>query len=560
MSLRPVIILEFLYLFVLCGFSQGQVFAQSVPVTQVRSFPYFNSLSPFNTEIREIPLYDFSIVNLNQAEGKLEVFDLEGNARFTIDYGLGLNLSPTTLPEFEFVGKPGLLDSTIVEVVFALNDSDQNEITRRISEDNDVIYQQEIPSFVFPDYPYFYEDPLTKEGFVAHQIFNESDSVLVYSYSGATRIGLGGAFEYENLRSFYSGIPLIITQGDSLAIGYDVFAQEVSRMEPRFGANQLTILVNDISNDGVLDAYSTIDTVINGNLATRAIWYDNNGTTFLDTFLVGQVDEFNESRYTTALLPDSAQYTLNYSWITSSDTFNVTFSVETGALIESQIYPFYFPNTVCFEGEEYLVNSFESRLRSDTLYNWQTGAIERSLPSAVSYEGEVAKLSNVVGLCDPNLPERVALVYDQPTQQRILFTDADTTVQAELSYQQFAFAFRLDGNVYALADLDENGAPASTVYRIGEQISNSKEVTDDLEISVAPNPARSYFQVLMTEHVAEGSPVQVEIYTLSGQEVARHENVQNSQALATPALPGVYIVQIVQSATGRRITEKLVVR
>ncbi|MFK8054582.1 MAG: T9SS type A sorting domain-containing protein [Saprospiraceae bacterium] len=79
-------------------------------------------------------------------------------------------------------------------------------------------------------------------------------------------------------------------------------------------------------------------------------------------------------------------------------------------------------------------------------------------------------------------------------------------------------------------------------------------------MTIAPNPSHDYFQVVMDESLIDAGPLNVTIYSIDGQAVTSSSRVVNDQILSTPDIPGMYLIQMVQPATGRHGMEKLVVR
>ncbi len=529
------------------------VLAQAVPITQTLSLPDQDF-----ADFRHIPLYGNSIVNLPHAEPRLDVYDLEGALRFGVDYADGLAEPPRPgIPDFTFVGAADLLEPNTSELVFYFSDASGDRFIRKINERDEMIYTEVLDAdFNVHGLPYFYTDPQTLNGFLALDFWGANqDSVLVYPLGDLeARRRLPG--EIDDNYPVYPTIPLILNLGDTTFIGYDAALNEVARMHPRFGAESLTILGTDFGRDGILDAYSAIDTVIQGQEARRFVWYDNTGRIYLDTFVLDRPNS-SGGYYALGILPSEGGFhTAQFIF----GALEVTFRSDNGTLIDPNLFNPIFTQTVCYGGRDYLASVIPGWFVIDTLYNSRTGEAEIDVPAIILHDNQAAILHTVVGQCDAALPESVALVYDQASSQRILFTDEDATVRGALPYEDFAFAFRLDNNVYAFSDLDEQGNSAEAFYRIGEFISSAKVEQISLSLQIVPNPAHDVYYLIGLDGVADNIEYDVALFSVGGQQVAANQRVYAGEPIATPAAPGLYFVRMHNLATGHKLTSRLVVR
>lgn len=541
----------------LLSISLQQALAQAELLTEIRSFPGIVS-----TTLEDIPLYGNTIVSHKfRIDGEFEVFDLDGESIFAIDYADGI-ASSSSFHRARFVEEVDLLDAGLVEVVFAVEDTDRNLHIRRFNEKGNLNFSHIIPSTHTPDrFPYFFTDQNSKQGFLAYSLSfsGNEEKVFVYPFSSDSTI-----FELEgelfNSAAVYPEIPLIVYPEEDLLVGYDVRVQEIIRMEPMFGADNLTAPYADIGHDGVLDAYSFVDTLIGGQEATRAIWYDIEGTIYLDTFLMGRV--FGIARWgVTGLLPSEAGfYGLRYRLSSDVETLEFRLRSDTGQAIGVNEYYRTYNRKACYKGETYLLNRITRENILDTLYNSRSGKVVFNIPQRIFYENQAANLQNVIGKCDVNDSESIALVYNQPRDNKLVFTNADTLEKAVLPFINFASASRFDESIYAFSDVNSEGEAVRTLYRINEQVSNTQRFAAPLALTLAPNPARDYFKVIADDKLIDQGALEVHVYTASGREVALHVNVQQGRILEVPEVPGVYFIQASQPATGYRVTEKLVVR
>ena len=524
----------------------------AIDVTQVVAFApgvevYWDNVAP----------YGESIVAHDADARRLAVYDLMGALRFDVDYARDLPECCRPRVTFVFVDARELKSPSRAEVVFAFRMQDGETYVRAFDDTGALLLSVNYPSRQLAKDPYLYVDGVSGAGFAAISIETvDYDSTHVYRFADYA-IGLRVAGEVDDDYPVFEGVPLVVNQRDTLAIGYSVGLEEVTRLTHTFGARFFSLLPIDLRHDGRLDAVARSTDTVDGVAVTRIVVYDASGYRYLDTLLAGEIFGFSIYAILGLRAPRGGYFYLELAGQGDDLSFEFAFRSDSGTLVEIGDTGPLFTQNVCFLGVPYLMSAVPGWFVVATLYSAVDASAQVALPPQITYDGERAALHAVIGTCDAGTVTSLSLTYDQATRQRLLFTDADTVVHAELPYYNFAYAIRVGGKVHAYCDRAADGTPAVAIYHIGEVITSVKPAPEVSAVLLAPNPASEYF----TLHGCEAEAVmQVDLYDASGRLVGRHTDITAGERLPVPAAAGVYVAQVTEVGTGRTTARRLVVR
>ena len=522
-------------------------------VTQLLAVP-----EEVDLEVADVAPYGPSIVTADQSTGRVTVYDLAGGVRFSIDAAGSVTVGSSMA--VVFAGSAQLANPDRAELTVAFTAPSGNAYLRSLDETGALLLDELFLASGPPVDISLYAEEAGGSGFAVVEFGGfQADSVWAYSFADY-RLALRVEGEVDNVGDEFPDQPLIVEQGDSLALGYSADLSPAGTIRPLPGAIRFGVVGADLLRDGILDAYSTVNAVVGGVDGTRIVFYDATGRIHVDTLVEGVVGSVNSFGFLGLLPPDGGFHALQYTFGGQGVSVELDLRTDTGRLLADQASASFFTLEGCYRGESYLLTTLPQIFAVDTLYDGRDGSPSIGVPAIIMYEGQPAAFQSAAGWCTANYADGPSLVYDQEDAERLLFTSPvdDTTVVAEVAYADEAYGFSYGGISLAVSDLDADGNPATTVYRIGDAASATRGAQPALDLAFAPNPAAGGFAVLAPETSA-GAQLSVTVHALDGRTVAAHATVAPGQTLPTPRLPGVYVVRVTDAASGRAGVRRLVV-
>ena len=524
----------------------------AVSVTQIVAFDEGTEVDLLN-----VPPYGASIVALDWEEGQLTVYDLDGSQRFSIDYAVGLSNCCNNFPSYVFVDSRELKHPDRAELVVAFESDGDSSHVRAFDETETILFSKSFGRNLYYD-PYLHVDTASGAGFVAiSPHVGRHDSVYGYRFSDFT-LGLRTLGRLGDDYPIYEGAPLLVVQEDTLGVAYAADFSVVSRIEPIFNMKELTVLSVDFRHDGQLDAIAYRHDTINGDIFTRVLVYDAKGYIYLDSTLEGRYSGLSTSAITGLRARHGGYHYLSLRLRSGSKTAEFAFRSDTGTLIEAGNTGPIFILPVCFQGEPYYLALTQNFLFTNTLYSQLDATAQEVLPNAIYYQGDSATFLTVVGSCDPSASANLSLAYTQNNPPRVLFTDADGIVQAELPFHNFAFPLRFGDAVYVYNDRADDGRFGPTIYRVGDRSSAVSQDVEPLPVVLAPNPTSGIFT--LTGEASAVNELRISLYDATGKAIGASVDVYPGEAIAAPAAAGMYTVRVTDIKTGETVTKRLVVQ